>query len=150
MQNVPGAVLRVRRTSSASTVAAASTWTTGLVWRLVRGTTLFIPPRCAVIARQQQLPLMFSYSRGFPDSGICKPCSPGCASCQGDSSHCLSCEQQYLLQDHSCRSQCLKGYYPTEGECHRCPAHCITCTQDGLCTGEGGQAGLSWKNRLAG
>lgn len=99
------------------------------------------PSRRTVIARQQQLPLMFSYFRGFPEGGLCKPCSPECASCQGDSSHCLSCEQQYLLQDNSCRSQCLNGYYPSEGECHRCPAHCTTCTQDGLCTGEGGEGG---------
>uniref|UniRef100_H3D124 Proprotein convertase subtilisin/kexin type 5b n=1 Tax=Tetraodon nigroviridis TaxID=99883 RepID=H3D124_TETNG len=72
--------------------------------------------------------------RGFPEGGMCKPCSPECASCQGDPSYCLSCEQQYLLQNHSCTSQCLQGYYPADRKCHRCPTYCRTCTQDGLCT----------------
>lgn len=99
------------------------------------------------------LPLTFSYFRGFPEDGTCKPCSPECASCQGSSSKCLSCEQQYLLQDHSCRSQCLKGYYPTGGECQRCPAQCSTCTQEGLCTGQVKQEkrnkrGHFWSNNV--
>ncbi|XP_029295190.1 proprotein convertase subtilisin/kexin type 5-like [Cottoperca gobio] len=71
--------------------------------------------------------------RGFPQGGLCNPCAPECASCQGNSSHCLSCEKQFLLLDHSCRSHCLEGYYSSETECHRCPAHCRECSQDGLC-----------------
>uniref|UniRef100_A0A8C2Z4C6 Growth factor receptor domain-containing protein n=1 Tax=Cyclopterus lumpus TaxID=8103 RepID=A0A8C2Z4C6_CYCLU len=58
---------------------------------------------------------------------------PECASCQGNSSHCLSCEKQYLLLDRSCRSHCPEDYYATENrECIHCPAHCGECNQDGL------------------
>ncbi|KAL6114118.1 pcsk5 [Pungitius sinensis] len=71
--------------------------------------------------------------RGFPQSGVCQPCAPECASCQENSSHCLSCEKKYFLLDHSCRSHCPKGYYASEAQCHRCPAHCGECNQDGLC-----------------
>ncbi|XP_076586661.1 proprotein convertase subtilisin/kexin type 5-like, partial [Chaetodon auriga] len=71
--------------------------------------------------------------RGFPQDGVCQPCAPECASCQGNSSYCLSCNTLYLLLDHSCRSHCLKGYYATETECLPCPAHCRECNQDGLC-----------------
>nr|XP_020458069.1 proprotein convertase subtilisin/kexin type 5-like [Monopterus albus] len=71
--------------------------------------------------------------RGFPQGGVCQPCAPECASCQGNSSHCLSCERQYLLLEWSCRSHCPEGYYATERECRRCPAHCSECNQDGLC-----------------
>ncbi|XP_049434017.1 proprotein convertase subtilisin/kexin type 5b isoform X1 [Epinephelus fuscoguttatus] len=71
--------------------------------------------------------------RGFPQGGVCHPCAPECTSCQGNSSHCLSCEAQYLLLDHSCRSHCPEGYYTSKTECHRCPAHCEECNRDGLC-----------------
>ncbi len=71
--------------------------------------------------------------RGFPQGDVCQPCAPECASCHGNSSHCLSCEKQYMLQDHSCRSHCLEGYYATGRECRHCPAHCRECNQDGIC-----------------
>ncbi|KAA8592193.1 hypothetical protein FQN60_017648 [Etheostoma spectabile] len=71
--------------------------------------------------------------RGFPQNDVCQPCAPECTSCQGSSSHCLSCDKKYLLLDHSCRSNCLEGYYANETECHRCPVHCRECNQDGLC-----------------
>lgn len=76
------------------------------------------------------------FPRGFPQDGVCHPCVPECASCQGNSSYCLSCETQYLLLDHSCRLHCLEGYYATKTECRHCPAHCRQCNQDGLCTGK--------------
>lgn len=95
-----------------------------------------IPEWCSIIALLQQLTLIFEFPRGFPEGGICKPCSPECASCQGGPTHCLSCDHQYLLQDHSCRLQCLDGFYPAGEECHRCPTYCRRCTQDGLCTGD--------------
>ncbi|KAM7391946.1 hypothetical protein PAMP_022592 [Pampus punctatissimus] len=71
--------------------------------------------------------------RGFPQDGVCQPCSLECASCQGNQSHCLSCETNYLLLDHSCMTHCPEGYYATERECLRCPANCRECSQDGLC-----------------
>ncbi|XP_063753552.1 proprotein convertase subtilisin/kexin type 5-like [Eleginops maclovinus] len=71
--------------------------------------------------------------RGFPQGAVCQPCATECASCRGNSSHCLSCEEQFLLLEHSCMSHCLEGYYATETECHRCPAQCTECSQDGLC-----------------
>ncbi|XP_051278441.1 proprotein convertase subtilisin/kexin type 5b isoform X2 [Dicentrarchus labrax] len=71
--------------------------------------------------------------RGFPQGGVCQLCAPECASCQGNSSYCLSCERPYLLLDHSCRSNCLEGYYAKETECRHCPADCKECNQDGLC-----------------
>lgn len=71
--------------------------------------------------------------RGFPEGGLCEPCAPECTSCQRNSSYCLSCETQYLLLDHSCRSHCPEGYYTAERECHHCESHCRTCNQDGLC-----------------
>lgn len=90
---------------------------------------------CSIIALLQQLRLIFEFPRGFAEGGTCKPCSPECASCRGGPTYCLSCDHQYLLQDHSCRLQCLDGFYPAGGECRRCPTYCRTCTQ-GLCTGE--------------
>uniref|UniRef100_A0A671VLW9 Proprotein convertase subtilisin/kexin type 5b n=1 Tax=Sparus aurata TaxID=8175 RepID=A0A671VLW9_SPAAU len=71
--------------------------------------------------------------RGFPKGGACQPCAPECTSCKGNSSYCMSCETDYLLLDHSCRSHCLQGYYATETECLHCPAHCKDCNQGGLC-----------------
>uniref|UniRef100_A0A7N6B092 P/Homo B domain-containing protein n=1 Tax=Anabas testudineus TaxID=64144 RepID=A0A7N6B092_ANATE len=73
------------------------------------------------------------FPRGFPQSGVCQPCVPQCASCQGNSSHCLSCDSPYLLLDHYCKSHCPEGYYATETECHPCPAHCSECDEYGLC-----------------
>uniref|UniRef100_A0A668AGM4 Proprotein convertase subtilisin/kexin type 5b n=1 Tax=Myripristis murdjan TaxID=586833 RepID=A0A668AGM4_9TELE len=75
---------------------------------------------------------------GFPQGGVCQPCGPKCASCQGNASHCLSCESQYFLLDHSCRSHCPEGYYATatDSECLRCPPDCKECNHDGLCQGE--------------
>uniref|UniRef100_A0A8C8JQA3 P/Homo B domain-containing protein n=1 Tax=Oncorhynchus tshawytscha TaxID=74940 RepID=A0A8C8JQA3_ONCTS len=71
--------------------------------------------------------------RGYPKGGECQPCAPECASCLGNATHCLSCETQYLLLDHSCRGHCPEGHYPNEQECLRCPPDCIECSQDGLC-----------------
>ncbi|KAG8011985.1 Proprotein convertase subtilisin/kexin type 5 [Nibea albiflora] len=71
--------------------------------------------------------------RGFPQDGVCQPCAPECTSCKGNSSHCLSCETQYLLLGHSCMSHCPDGYYAKERDCHHCPGHCKECNQDGLC-----------------
>uniref|UniRef100_A0A673CQX7 P/Homo B domain-containing protein n=1 Tax=Sphaeramia orbicularis TaxID=375764 RepID=A0A673CQX7_9TELE len=69
-------------------------------------------------------------------SVVCQPCVPQCASCQGNASHCMSCDEQYFLVDHSCRSQCPEGYYTSDKECHSCPEDCLECTEDGLCQSE--------------
>lgn len=75
--------------------------------------------------------------RGFPaDSGECQPCAPPCFTCQDKDSHCLSCQQGYLMLHHACSATCPQGYYAKEGECHRCPAHCKDCNQDGMCASE--------------
>ncbi|XP_041642714.1 proprotein convertase subtilisin/kexin type 5-like [Cheilinus undulatus] len=71
--------------------------------------------------------------RGFPQDGVCQLCEPQCESCRGNSSHCLSCGKQYFLLDHSCTPHCPEGYHTSETECHRCPAHCRECNEDGLC-----------------
>lgn len=100
---------------------------------------------CSVIVHSRCLTQIFEFLRGFPEGVMCKRCSPECASCQGDPSKCLSCEEEYLLQDHTCRLQCLEGFYPADRECRRCPAHCRTCTQDGLCTGEKKEEKNTWR-----
>ncbi|KAM3849768.1 proprotein convertase subtilisin/kexin type 5-like, partial [Diretmus argenteus] len=71
--------------------------------------------------------------RGFPRGAVCQPCTPECASCQGNASHCLTCASQHLLLDHSCRRHCPEGYYTSETECIRCPPDCKECNRDGLC-----------------
>uniref|UniRef100_A0A8C4EH67 Proprotein convertase subtilisin/kexin type 5b n=1 Tax=Dicentrarchus labrax TaxID=13489 RepID=A0A8C4EH67_DICLA len=91
---------------------------------------------CAMCQGAEQLiphSLHCLFPRGFPQGGVCQLCAPECASCQGNSSYCLSCERPYLLLDHSCRSNCLEGYYAKETECRHCPADCKECNQDGLC-----------------
>ena len=89
-----------------------------------------------IITTCQRCFILFSLClcpRGFPKGGACQPCAPECTSCKGNSSYCLSCETDYLLLDHTCRSHCLPGYYATETECLHCPAHCRDCNQGGLC-----------------
>uniref|UniRef100_A0A4W6GBR1 Proprotein convertase subtilisin/kexin type 5b n=1 Tax=Lates calcarifer TaxID=8187 RepID=A0A4W6GBR1_LATCA len=82
------------------------------------------------------LSLILSYHclffRGFPQSGKCQPCAPECTSCQGNSSHCLSCETQYLLLDRSCMSHCPEGYFTKQQECMRCHADCASCDGPGI------------------
>uniref|UniRef100_A0A4W6GAE4 Proprotein convertase subtilisin/kexin type 5b n=1 Tax=Lates calcarifer TaxID=8187 RepID=A0A4W6GAE4_LATCA len=78
-----------------------------------------------IIIYQRSLILSYHclFFRGFPQSGKCQPCAPECTSCQGNSSHCLSCETQYLLLDRSCMSHCPEGYFTAGTECRRCPGH---------------------------
>ncbi|XP_076025577.1 proprotein convertase subtilisin/kexin type 5-like, partial [Genypterus blacodes] len=71
--------------------------------------------------------------RGFPQDGACQPCARECGSCQGNSTHCLSCTAPFLLLGRSCRRRCPDAFYATETECLRCPADCRECNSQGLC-----------------
>lgn len=96
-----------------------------------------IKPFCSV-------PFFFFSHRGFPaDSGECQPCAQPCLTCRDKDSHCLSCQQGYLMLHHACSATCPLGHYAKEGECHHCPPHCRDCNQDGMCASEC-RIGESW------
>uniref|UniRef100_A0A8D3DY87 Proprotein convertase subtilisin/kexin type 5b n=1 Tax=Scophthalmus maximus TaxID=52904 RepID=A0A8D3DY87_SCOMX len=95
---------------------------------------IFLSPGTFLTARQTCMSRCPPGTFANKTSGQCEDCSEGCcASCHGNSSHCLSCESHHFLLEHSCRSHCPEGYYTTGTECHRCPAHCSECNHDGLC-----------------
>ncbi|XP_047448534.1 proprotein convertase subtilisin/kexin type 5b isoform X2 [Mugil cephalus] len=71
--------------------------------------------------------------KGFPRDGVCHPCAPECETCEESPTRCLSCDSEFLLLDHSCRTFCPQTYYVHEKECRQCPTHCLECNREGLC-----------------
>ncbi|KAM6984828.1 proprotein convertase subtilisin/kexin type 5 [Aplochiton taeniatus] len=73
--------------------------------------------------------------RGYPVGQVCHGCAAGCASCEKNATHCLSCDQPLLLHKHQCVSACPPGHTLRDGQCERCPTACQECTLQGQCTG---------------
>jgi proprotein convertase subtilisin/kexin type 5 len=64
-------------------------------------------------------------------SNTCELCDPVCATCNKNSTYCLSCINTYgWLDDYFCYSPCPVGYYVSNGtnNCTRCNLTCISCT----------------------
>ncbi|XP_037547912.1 proprotein convertase subtilisin/kexin type 5 [Nematolebias whitei] len=73
--------------------------------------------------------------RGHPVGQLCHACALGCASCEGNATHCLTCEEPLLLHNHQCVEECPPAHTVQEGECHQgCSPPCRECNQAGQCT----------------
>ncbi|KAG7476278.1 hypothetical protein MATL_G00081180 [Megalops atlanticus] len=71
--------------------------------------------------------------RGYPAGQECHSCVAECASSEGNSTHCLSCVEPFVLHAHRCADTCPPAHFPSAGRCHTCPPGCQACTADGLC-----------------
>ncbi|XP_064168245.1 proprotein convertase subtilisin/kexin type 5 [Anguilla rostrata] len=64
--------------------------------------------------------------------GICSPCDPICASCNGASpKDCLTCSPGHLQLLNLCLSHCPTGYYAEGSRCERCDRSCELCSGPG-------------------
>ncbi|XP_054613481.1 proprotein convertase subtilisin/kexin type 5 isoform X1 [Dunckerocampus dactyliophorus] len=72
--------------------------------------------------------------RGYPAGQVCRSCTVGCASCENNSTYCLSCEEPLLLQNHQCVDRCPLGHTVQAHKCHRCPPACDECSPLEECT----------------
>ncbi|XP_013861969.1 proprotein convertase subtilisin/kexin type 5 [Austrofundulus limnaeus] len=74
--------------------------------------------------------------RGYPLGQLCHSCAPGCASCEMNATHCLTCEEPLLFHNHQCVEECPPANIVQGGECHPgCSATCRECNPAGQCTG---------------
>ncbi|XP_038130845.1 proprotein convertase subtilisin/kexin type 5 [Cyprinodon tularosa] len=72
---------------------------------------------------------------GYPVGQLCLSCAVGCASCEKNATHCLTCNDPLLLHDHQCVQECPPAHIVHDKECHRCPPACKDCNHLGQCTG---------------
>ena len=83
---------------------------------------------------------------GEEQSGICKPCPPGCSKCRGPGD-CKDCEAGLVLVEKRCQNHCPSGTYktptntcePCDSTCRECttsPAHCIQCKDHEMLSGQ--------------
>ena len=73
----------------------------------------------------------------FQDStnNLCSNCDSKCASCEGSSTYCLSCNSPFLLFGSSCLSKCLSSiYYVESNTCQMCVSPCQECKNKISCT----------------
>ncbi|XP_035996608.1 proprotein convertase subtilisin/kexin type 5 [Fundulus heteroclitus] len=73
--------------------------------------------------------------RGYPAGQLCLSCAVGCASCEMNATHCLTCNEPLLLHDHQCVQECPPAHIVQDKECHHCPPACQDCNPLGQCTG---------------
>lgn len=63
----------------------------------------------------------------------CQPltCLPNCMTCVPGSPNptCTMCEEGHYLQDGTCISSCLEGWFPQGGVCLACHPSCAACNQ---------------------
>ncbi|KAJ8413952.1 hypothetical protein AAFF_G00065500 [Aldrovandia affinis] len=69
--------------------------------------------------------------RSYKDQqGECQPCHRLCHRCTGPSrAHCMSCNDQYFLLNHTCVAECPLGFYGDREQklCERCHFTCESC-----------------------
>lgn len=86
--------------------------------------------------------LFFCLNRGYPLGQLCHSCAPGCASCEMNATHCLSCEEPFLFHNHQCVEECPPTHTVQDGECRTgCSVTCRECNPAGQCTGTEAQHG---------
>ncbi|XP_014834699.1 PREDICTED: proprotein convertase subtilisin/kexin type 5-like [Poecilia mexicana] len=73
--------------------------------------------------------------RGYSAGQLCLSCAAGCASCEKNATHCLTCDEPLLLHDHQCVEECPPSHVVQGKECRRCPPACQDCDPLGQCTG---------------
>uniref|UniRef100_A0A673ZZ54 Proprotein convertase subtilisin/kexin type 5-like n=1 Tax=Salmo trutta TaxID=8032 RepID=A0A673ZZ54_SALTR len=72
---------------------------------------------------------------GYAAGQVCRGCATGCASCEKNATHCLSCVEPFLLYKHQCVEACPPAHTLRDGECQHCPTACQECSPNGECTG---------------
>ncbi|KAM9206534.1 proprotein convertase subtilisin/kexin type 5-like [Dugong dugon] len=73
-------------------------------------------------------------ARGFyAEAGLCERCSSPCRTCEGDATHCFSCEGGFVLEQGLCREACSERHVAVEGVCRRCPEMCQDCIHEETC-----------------
>lgn len=70
-------------------------------------------------------------------SKTCETCAEGCLICASNlASECLRCNENYFLENYTCKYSCSDGYYEDVSRvCKSCPKECSTCTSYSVCTG---------------
>lgn len=63
----------------------------------------------------------------FNKAGVCEPCRPDCASCEGTSNRCTRCEPRLLLHDRQCWVSCPERTYQFNTRCELCAPGCQRC-----------------------
>ncbi|KAM4719585.1 proprotein convertase subtilisin/kexin type 5 [Anableps anableps] len=79
--------------------------------------------------------IYFNLCRGYSSGQMCLSCEAGCASCEKNATHCLTCNEPLLLHDHQCVEECPPAHIVQDKECHHCPPACQDCDPLGQCTG---------------
>nr|XP_029512291.1 proprotein convertase subtilisin/kexin type 5-like [Oncorhynchus nerka] len=72
---------------------------------------------------------------GYAAGQVCRGCATGCASCEKNGTHCLSCVEPFLLYQHQCVEACPPAHTLRDGECQHCPTACQECSPNSECTG---------------
>ncbi|XP_030623096.1 proprotein convertase subtilisin/kexin type 5 [Chanos chanos] len=72
--------------------------------------------------------------RGYLAGQVCQSCAVGCASCERNATHCLSCDEPFVLHKHKCVEACPSAHTLRDGECVHCPKACSECSEQGACT----------------
>ncbi|KAM7368833.1 hypothetical protein PAMP_013140 [Pampus punctatissimus] len=73
--------------------------------------------------------------RGYPAGQVCRSCAAGCASCERNATHCLSCDEPLFLHKHQCVEECPPAHTVQDRECQHCPTACQECNPLRKCTG---------------
>ncbi|CAB1318072.1 unnamed protein product [Coregonus sp. 'balchen'] len=80
--------------------------------------------RCQVV---RKAPL---YLQDGQSGQVCRGCATGCASCERNATHCLSCVEPLLLYKHQCVEACPPAHTLRDGECQHCPTACQECCEE--------------------
>lgn len=64
---------------------------------------------------------------------ICLECTSPCRTCQNTTTTCLTCIQNYYLENTACTTQCSTGKYPYNGICQQCVSPCVSCRSQTVC-----------------
>ncbi|MEQ2172887.1 hypothetical protein GOODEAATRI_025977 [Goodea atripinnis] len=90
---------------------------------------------CSRCQSSRKAPLFLQNGQGYSAGQLCLSCAVGCASCEKNATHCLTCNEPLLLHDHQCVQECPPAHIVQDKECHHCPPACQDCNLLGQCTG---------------
>lgn len=88
-----------------------------------------------IFFHHQPTDIRLNLCRGYSAGQLCLSCAAGCASCEKNATHCLTCDEPLLLHDHQCVEECPPSRIVQGKECRRCPPACQDCDPLGQCTG---------------
>ncbi|XP_065188628.1 scavenger receptor cysteine-rich type 1 protein M160-like [Sycon ciliatum] len=84
--------------------------------------------QCAgpITARQCVEQCPHGYSNA--SDGVCQPCDPHCADCNGNSpALCTQCDGELVLEGGKCKAACSSNFYNVSAVCNQCHSSCSKC-----------------------